>query len=240
MLLRIANCIFFIFMITMNYLANALPLNGKTTGALSDQYPNLFVPIGLTFSIWGVIYLLLLLFCVLQFIPKYTQAVTKISPFVIFNFILNGLWIFVWHYEYVLLSLLVMLGLLYSLVRINKEISAESSEFLKITFGIYLGWICIATIANVTTLLVDIQWNAFGISPEYWTVAMITIGLSVVALTMIKINPYVAFSVCWAFYGIYLKRQSDFALIATTACIALGVLALLFVALKFKLLKLKV
>jgi hypothetical protein len=232
--LRLANILFFSIMIVMNYLANALPLNGKSTGALSDQYPNLFVPAGITFSIWGIIYLLLLIFSILQFLPKYADAVKKISPFILLNFGLNAVWIFVWHYEYVVLSVLVMLGLLYSLIQINKVLNQHSFEYAKVTFGIYLGWICIATIANFTTLFVDIQWDAFSIPHEYWAIAMIAIGCVIVAVAMIKLNPYLGISVCWAFLGIYLKRQADYPLIAYFAVSALVVLALFFLALQFK------
>jgi hypothetical protein len=240
MIIRLANCFFFIVMIVMNYLANALPLNGRTTGALSEQYPNLFVPAGITFSIWGIIYLLLLVFCVVQFIPKYENAVKRISPFVIFNFILNAIWIFAWHYEYVLLSVLVMVGLLYSLIQISRVLSQYSFELAKITFGIYMGWICIATIANVTTLLVHIQWSAFGVLHEYWAISMIVIGAFITAFGMVKINPYLGLSVCWAFIGIFIKRQFDYPLIAYFAIGGLLALGFLFIALKFKMLRLKV
>ncbi|HNX79137.1 MAG TPA: hypothetical protein PKJ24_04610 [Prolixibacteraceae bacterium] len=66
-MIKFLNILFFAGMVVMNYLANALPLNGKNTGELSDAFPNLFVPAGITFSIWGVIYLLLLLVCIIQF-----------------------------------------------------------------------------------------------------------------------------------------------------------------------------
>ena len=230
--IRIANVLFFSFMIAINYLANALPLNGKTTGALSDQYPNLFVPSGITFAIWGVIYLLLLIFSILQFLPSYHEAVQRISPFVIINFSLNALWIYVWHYEYVWLSLLVMIGILYSLIEITKRVNEFSLEYLEIAFGIYLGWICIATIANTTALLVHIQWNAFSITEQSWALGLIAIGGGIVGIVMAKRNPYVALSVCWAFFGIYLKRQADFPIIAYFAILAMAVLAVFFVMLK--------
>ncbi|HPF93546.1 MAG TPA: hypothetical protein PLV65_06405, partial [Tenuifilaceae bacterium] len=67
MIYKIFNIFAFAVMIVLNYLANALPLNGKTTGELSAEYPNLFVPAGLTFSIWGIIYLMLFIFIVVQF-----------------------------------------------------------------------------------------------------------------------------------------------------------------------------
>ena len=98
----------FLFMLLMNGLANGLPLNGKTTGQLSDQYPNLFVPAGITFSIWGIIYLLLLIFIIQKGVEILKNRNSTISFLVILNFILNGLWIVSWHYEFLIVSLLIM------------------------------------------------------------------------------------------------------------------------------------
>ena len=100
------NVVAFAGMILMNYLANALPLGGKTTGQLSDQYPNLFTPAGITFSIWGVIYLLLLGFVFLQFRESHKNLSASIGWLFAIGCVLNALWIVAWHYEQLPLSLL--------------------------------------------------------------------------------------------------------------------------------------
>ena len=178
-------------MLVMNYLASALPLNNKTTGELSDSFPNLFVPAGLTFSIWGVIYLLLVMYCVVQFTGSDKEVISGISWWFGLSCILNALWIVFWHYGKLPLSLLVMLGLLGTLIYINISIRELPAGIIKAAFGIYLGWICIATIANVTTLLVNANWNGFNISQEIWTVIMIFSGMLIVALTIYSLkNPF--------------------------------------------------
>lgn len=205
-------------MILMNYLANALPINGKTTGALSAQYPNLFVPAGITFSIWGVIYLLLLVFAILQFRETNGEIIQSIGWLFAFSCLFNGLWIIAWHYEKLPLSLLLMAGLLISLVLINIKISPLPHGLIKAAFGVYLGWICIASIANVTALLVFYNWNGWGISEEIWTIVMITIGMVITFATILKMNnPYIGLAVMWAFLGIILKQQSDYLSIAIAA-----------------------
>jgi len=222
-MLRYFTLLFFGAMLTMNYLANALPLNGRTTGQLSEAYPNLFVPAGITFAIWGIIYLLLAAYCVLQFFPAYKGIALKISWLFIGSCVFNGVWIVAWHYQKLPLSLLIMAGLLVSLIMINLQLKDLSMGLPKAAFGVYLGWICIATIANVTSLLVDASWGGMGISQQAWTIVIIAVGTLIVSLTLLKINnPYVGLSVIWAFAGIILKRSADYQGIVIAA--ALGIL----------------
>jgi hypothetical protein len=228
--MKIINLLLFAFMIVMNYLANALPLNGKTTGQLSDFYPNLFVPAGITFSIWGIIYLLIAAFCVLQFSPSNKIVVEKIAWLFAASSLLNGLWILAWHYQKISLSVLIMFGLLALLAIINFKLKDESNGIIKATFGIYLGWICIATIANVTALLVDVNWGALGLTEQSWAIVMITVGLIVTTLVVLRLNnPFVAISVVWAFAGIAIKRQDDYRTIFIAAIVALIIAAIVVV-----------
>jgi hypothetical protein len=226
-MVKYLNLILFAGMIVMNYLATALPLNNKTTGELSDSFPNLFVPAGLTFSIWGVIYLLLAGYCIVQFTGQNQFAITKISWLFAVSCVLNALWIVCWHYGKLPLSLIVMLGMLVALIYINILIKDLSFGIIKASFGIYLGWICIATIANVTVLLVHYNWNGFGISEEAWTIIMITAGALIAALTLYRLNnPFIGLSVIWAFTGIILKHQDDYMTIVITAAIALTIVGI--------------
>jgi hypothetical protein len=235
--MKFLNILFFVGMVVMNYLANALPLNGVNTGELSDRFPNLFVPAGVTFSIWGVIYLLLLLFCVLQFFGSNQTMVAQIGWLFAISCIFNALWIVCWHYGQLPLSLLVMLGLLGTLIFINLRLTGQPNGIIKAAFGIYLGWICIATIANFTALLVHYKWNGFGISQEMWTILMIVAGMVIAGLAVSRFkNPFIAFSVIWAFAGIVIKRQDDYRSIVVTAIVAavlIGILAILAFARKY-------
>lgn len=206
-------------MVVMNYLANALPINDKTTGELSAQYPNLFVPAGITFSIWGVIYLMLLIFCIIQFRNENKPIVEAIGWAFSLSCLLNALWIIAWHYEILPLSLIIMLGLLTALVYINIQLRNEPIGITKAAFGIYLGWICIATIANVTALLVHYNWGGTDVN---WAITMIFIGLVITALTLYRLNnPLLGLAVIWAFIGIVINRQNDYPAIAISALIAI-------------------
>lgn len=226
-MIKIINIVLFTGMVVMNYLANALPLNNKTTGELSDSFPNLFVPAGLTFSIWGIIYLLLLVYSIVQYTGSDKEAISGISLLFGISCILNALWIVMWHYEKLPLSLLIMIGLLVTLILINNQIRNLNPGIIKASFGIYLGWICIATIANVTAFLVNANWNGFGISHEAWTIIMIFSGLLIAALSVYNLrNPFIGFAVVWAFIGIAIKRQDDYRPIFLSALIAMSLMAL--------------
>ncbi len=187
--LQVLNIIGYLLMVGMNYLAVSLPLNGKTTGELSDKYANLFVPAGATFSIWGVIYLLLLIFTVYQastlFNSKPSRVNSIVSQIGVWYFVssfCNVAWIFAWHYEVLPLSVVIMLGILLSLLFVNAAIRSISVHltkkeafFTKAPFGVYLGWICVATIANVTAFLTALGWNG-GLEQDTWTVIMVIVG----------------------------------------------------------------
>ena len=234
-MIKYINLILFAGMIVMNYLANALPLNNKTTGELSNSFPNLFVPAGITFSIWGIIYLLLIIYCVIQFTGSNQIAISNISWLFGISCILNALWIITWHYGKLPLSLLVMLGMLVSLIYINMIIKDLPLGLIKASFGIYLGWICIATIANVTALLVNYNWNGFGISQELWTIIMIAVGALIVSITLYRLNnPFIGLSVIWAFTGIIIKRQEDYRTILVTAAVALSLVTVITVVTFFR------
>jgi hypothetical protein len=247
--LIISNLIAFITTLVMNSLSNSLPLNGRTPAQLSDLYPNLFVPAGVTFSIWGIIYSWLLVFIIWQVGALFsTKHMTKVAPiidklswFFVITCVLNVAWLFAWHWQYLWVSVVVMCSLLYSLISLNIEMGTGFSKInstekwlIHAPFGIYLGWISVATIANITAALVGNQWNGFGFSEGYWAITMVLIGF-LVAFSMVsfKNNVFYGLAVVWALYGIMIKRDAEISeasrKIEHTALIALIALAVLVV-----------
>jgi hypothetical protein len=211
----------FLGTVVVNGLANALPINNKTTGQLSDQYPNLFVPAGLTFSIWGLIYILLAIFVIYTLLRAIRACdgesfINRIGILFFLSCIANIGWIFAWHYEIVPLSLLVMLLLFGCLLAIyirlaigNKGPTAKQQYMVHLPFSVYLGWITIATIANVTALLVDLNWSRFGLSEQFWAVAVIVVGVAIALGILIRRQDiFYCLVVDWALLGILIKRLS--------------------------------
>jgi len=233
-----------LFMITLNALANILPINGYNTGQISAFYPNYFVPAGFTFSIWGVIYLLLFSYntSVTIFLTRKKfedhpaqEYIRKVNAFYWMTCLLNALWILCWHYLQVELSLLVMLFLLLILVRLflsgrkgMPKFSLWLQTLLIAPFTIYLGWISVATIANVTALLVENNWKGGPLEPEIWSAVMITVAI-VLALLMLLHFRIAGFplTIAWALWGIRASQGpgSELLLRISTA----GVICLLVV-----------
>jgi hypothetical protein len=228
----------FLVMISTNTMANILPINGVTTGEISDSYPNLFAPAGVTFLIWGLIYLLLAVYVFYQFLPKNkkTEAIIKkINIFFIVSSIANTIWIFLWHYQMIGFSVLLMLVILYSLIRISaltnqEELSKKDKLYTKIPFGLYFGWITIAAIANVTTFFVKIGWQNLIFSDQVWAVIILLVGMVIASATMIKEKNLIYGLVpIWAYLGIYLKHTSvsnfnnNYPTIIITAIICIGI-----------------
>lgn len=214
----------FAAVLTVNYLSAALPLNGKTPGALSDQYPNLFVPAGLTFAIWGIIYTWLLVWIGFHAVALFKEktrlqlepGLKKTGPWFILTCLLNIAWLFAWHWQLISLSVLVMIGLLFALIRLNQETGVGLQKANKLEkwlahapFGLYQGWITIALIANVTALLVSQGWNGgLGLSALNWTILLIFAGALLADQVIRKTNNiFHGLAVAWALLGIYLKRN---------------------------------
>lgn len=232
----------FLLMIAVNALANILPINGLTTGEISDSYPNLFVPIPLTFSIWGVIYLLLLFFVIYQ-VKSHGKGneTTELSLLFIASCIANTLWILAWHYQRIFLSLLIMIVLFFLLLLIyrflpTRETGVTKKEwfFLQLPFSIYFGWITVATIANTTAFLVSIPWGGWGLTPPFWTV-LVLLTATFIAVLMLNREGDIPYSlvVIWAFIGIIIKRATTSPLYLSIILTAvLGILFILFIAYK--------
>lgn len=205
-------------MVIVNFLANSLPINNQTTGEISNAYPNLFAPAGLTFSIWGLIYLLLAGYVLYQFIKsdqKKEVLYRKINIFFIATSVANILWVFAWHYDLIGLSVIIMAIMLFSLIKIadilqNEQLTLQDKLFVYVPFSVYFGWITVAAIANVTVFLVSIGWNGFGIADFVWTSIIIGVGAFIGILRMLKDkNAIYGFVLIWAYIGILIKHVSD-------------------------------
>jgi translocator protein len=226
---RILNFVSVLVTLAVNGLATALPLNGQNTGDISDRFPVLFTPAGYVFSIWGVIYLGLLAFGIYQLLPsqKDNPRLEKLGYWFILSNVFNSAWIFAWHYNLFPLSLVIMLGLLFSLVviylRLQIGISPVSTRemwLVNIPFGVYLGWISVATIANFSVVLYNAGWDGSGFAAA-WTVLVLAVGTAL-GIAMIFLRNEVAFPavLVWAFAGIWQKQATANTFVAMAAALA--------------------
>lgn len=249
------NIITFIATVLINYLATGLKLGGYNTGELSDLIPNLFVPIGLTFTVWAVIYFFLSGFSVYQGRDLFKETkmdmpyLNKIGYYFIISNIANSVWIFLWHFRLVPLSLVFMVIILLTLIMIylrlgigKSNVSRAEKIWVHVPFSIYLGWITVATIANVTAVLVT-SGIADGVTSanliaEIWTILVIIVAVIITYLMLWLRKDWVySLVVLWASLGIYLKQSTGNLTIAITALIAVIIVAVGIVYTGVKLLR---
>lgn len=216
---QILNIISFIAVIIVNALANLLPFNGYQTGEISRMYPNLFTPAPITFSIWSLIYFTLALFVIYQAqgLISSQEAPTKLLKKVGYLFFLSSAanigWLFAWHYLKIKLSFLIMLLLLVSLLviyhsRLNIGMNLERRKekvFVQLPFSLYTAWITVATFANLTVLIVDLNLYGKFIPAQLWTIALILITVFL-TVYFYRRDIYYNLVISWALLGIIIKR----------------------------------
>lgn len=218
----IFNTIGYIMVIVVNALANLNLINNKNTGDVSDKYDNLFIPAGFTFAIWGVIYLALLAFIVFQLWIAFRGQLSSIELLMerlrgwwLISCMANSCWLFAWHYELLPLTILLMIALLVCLLAIHLNfnialphppVSRAEKLFVHLPFSLYLGWICIATVANIAAFLVYLGWNGMSIPGTIFLILLCTVSSTLLIIR--RHNLVVGLVAIWALYGIIVKRQS--------------------------------
>lgn len=211
--------------ILINALVNILPLNGKLTGAISDSFPVYFVPAGYVFSIWGIIYLLMISFSFYSF--KIAQQkdgdsfLSKVTPLYVIAGIANVSWLILWHYEFINFTIVPMVLLLITLIvfylyvqkRTTYKDNTNEKWWLLLPSSVYLGWICVATIANVTVVLYNIGYRGDPLRPDIWAGLLIIIA-SLLATIFLKKFKDIPFSlvILWAIIGIAVKFNTVLAI----------------------------
>ncbi|HNT24881.1 MAG TPA: tryptophan-rich sensory protein [Anaerolineales bacterium] len=239
---QIAVVLSILVMIIVNGLANALPINGQNTGEISDRFDVYFVPAGYVFSIWGLIYLALIVYAIYQALPaqRDNPRLRAVGWWVCLSSLANTVWIFFWHYEQFPLTVLVMLVLLASLIitylRLGtgrSRVSRTETWAVRVPFSIYLGWITVATVANITALLDYLKWNGFGIAEEVW-MGIVLAAVLVIAVLMNFTRRDVAYAlvILWALAGIAVKHAAVPAVVTPT-WIVFGLVALTLAAAYF-------
>lgn len=209
----------FAVMIIINALANLLPIGGRTTGQISEAYPNLFTPAPITFGIWAVIYLLLLIFVIYQFGvfdggTHSTRVREDIGILFTCSCVLNIAWILFWHSDWIGFSTICIMLLLVTLIMIQNSLTdIGGSRTLRLAvkagLSLYYGWIIAATIANLFAFTAKIGWNGWGIPPDIWTILALLIGtILAAAIAVIGENRIATFGIIWAYTGILIRHIS--------------------------------
>jgi len=221
--------------ITINILANALPINGLNTGQISDRFQVYFVPAGYVFSIWGLIYVGLIAYAAYQILPSQRDnpRLQATGWWVVLGGLANSAWIFLWHYEQFVGTLGAMLILLATLIAVylrlgagQTKVPAAETWMVRVPFSIYLGWISVATIANVSDVLDFVGWNQWNISDGTWMMGIlaVVVGLAGVVNITRRDIAYTAV-LLWALAGIGVKFPAQ-GIVTIAIWVAFGLVAL--------------
>ena len=224
-----------IITISVNVMSNALPFNGLTAPEIADSFDVYFVPAGYVFSIWSVIYLGLIAYSVFQLLPAQREnpRLRQTGWWFVLSCAANSIWLFLWHYGYFALSVAAMLILLISLIVIylrlgigQQTVPAVERWLVHLSFSVYLGWITVATIANITAFLDSVKWKGFGIAPEIWAIIMLAVATAVAGLIAYS-RQDIAYLVVliWAFIGIGVE-QSDTSQVANFSNLAAAIVVI--------------
>jgi benzodiazapine receptor len=216
---QLANVLAALLALTVNVIAVALPLNGQNTGEISDRFHVYFVPAGYVFAIWGVIYIGWIAFIIYQARPalKESPRLRNLGYYFTLSCLFNAAWLFCWHYNQFGLSVIVMLTLLGSLIISYLKLNVGRTPVLDaekwsvdIPFSVYLGWISVATVANITDWLDFIKWDGFGITPQAWAVIMLGVAsLLGLWMTISRKDMSYSFVLVWSFAGIAVKQVAE-------------------------------
>lgn len=220
--LSVLNLLSVILMIIVSYYSQAIRLNNNTIGGVSEHYENLFTPAGYAFSIWGLIYLALLVYCFFQlnrvFVSeKDTEFIRKTGPWFILANVANAAWVVAWLYENTLLSVILMFLILASLIKIilNTNMERWDAPLKIIAFTwwpicLYSGWITVAAISNVSAHLTNIGWGRWLFSEQQWTVIVIVIAVVINLLIVYRRNMReFALVGIWALVAIYVRHVNE-------------------------------
>ncbi len=219
-----------VLVLLMNYLSNALPFNGLTQGDLSALNPVLVTPAPYVFSIWGLIYIGLAAFVVYQALPQYREnpLVKAVGILFAVNSLFNVIWLFVWHYQLIGWSMILMLLILASLIMIYLRIGAVTAEktfydrfLVKYPFSLYLGWISAAAIVNLNVLLYNIGWLGLGAGAVVFTMFMVLVAALVALAVFYLRQDYVYAAVfVWALVGIGARHGTEIIILTIWAWLA--------------------
>lgn len=210
------NGIFLVVTLIINILGAVGVINGLSQKEISDMYPTLITPSPTTFSIWSLIYLLLLASIIVMIVKKedeyYQNAIDKITILFRISCVLNILWIILFSYKQIEISVIFILAFVITLSFIClklKKIQTGKKILLPITFGLYTGWLIIASVVNISSALVKLDWKGFGISDEAWAMAILILAIFIVIMVVKRTkNVIIPLPVAWAYLGIYQALSS--------------------------------
>ncbi|MBV6416318.1 MAG: hypothetical protein CMLOHMNK_00860 [Steroidobacteraceae bacterium] len=201
---------------------------GPTNGAISDQYPTLIVAAGYAFSIWGLIFLLDVLYGTTQIFASDEPIQRRIRPFVAAGFALTSLWMIVFTLELFWLALAIIWLDLGCFLLVALQVSHGSGHGRRpwwqwVPLSLHAGWLSLAAFLNVAQVVVANRLLSTTHMLSWTLVLFASVAaLLLWALVRMRGNPWYAAAAVWGLAGVYVKQyDSDLNGAAVAAYVAL-------------------
>lgn len=239
MLRQFANIMGFSIVLIINSLSQTLPFNNQTSADIANRYQNYFLPANYVFGIWGLIYVGLIAFAVFQALPSQREnpRLKRMSPWFLVSCAANCIWLFLFHYNQFALSTVAMGVLIASLIIVHRQLRAGNSAIgngerwcVRVPFSIYLGWITVATVANVAYVFKAAGWDGAGISEQTWGILILVVAGSIAGI-FAYLNRDIAYAavIVWSFVGIISRWDNVMPIVVAAAIMSavVGIAALI-------------
>ncbi len=227
------SLVLYVVLVAINYMSAMGLINGISQGGVSAKYPTMITPAGFAFAIWGIIYLFMIL-ALLSPIFKKTdlnvESIKTIAPLFYLSIAINIAWTLAFSYEIIWLSAILIILLLlnvFKMVLKIKDIRGEKKGFFDIGFGLYAGWLTIASLVNFMAFLVSINFGFFGNEKMVYLIALVVFLIVVLLLQKVHQNPFYNLSIAWAFFGIIKKLELSSFADPMFLILVVGIIALL-------------
>jgi hypothetical protein len=231
--------------IFFNYYLNANPINGQTIGNVSDKYPTLITPAGYAFSIWGIIYLSFIIYGIYQLLPSQQnkQIYNRLAWPLIATSLLSILWLISFSFEQLALSVFLIACMLVTAIFLfgwarRAALEHKASVWISVPFGLYLGWLSVATITNIAVRLTDMGWQGGTLEETTWTIIMIGAALAAgLLISYIFREITYPLVIAWATIAIFIARQDANKAVAYAALITAITMIIWVIGFGFRLYK---
>jgi len=218
--------------IVLTYWSRVQPFNGQSMGYVSGKYHTLLTPAGYAFSIWGIIFLALAVYAVWQLQPKqrYKKLPDAVAQPLTVASLATAAWVVLFAYEHLAWCAVTMLVILMALImaygRARRLVLArQAPRWSSLPFALYLGWISVATVVNITLALWALGWQP-ATNVSILLALLLVLVISGLSLVLDKSFREVTFSLvtAWALVAVWVAHRTSYPELGWGAlCAAIGI-----------------
>ena len=210
---------------------------GPDNGTMSDRYPTLLVASGYAFSIWGLIFLLDLVYAGWQLTGsrRRDDTLSRIAPWAAAGFLLTTAWMPLFSMGQFWLCLAVIVGATACMTRcamiLSHDRTPQEGQWLWAwaPLSLHAGWLTLATFLNTAQVIV-----AYGLASTThmlgWSLVLFLLAALLLLMMNLRMRGNIdyALAALWALVAVFVKQSNSGLPGADTAAwVALAIAVLL-------------